>query len=269
MTKKKIAWSIFALVLTGVALIQFVPSSPVIIPALLPIDQREAQRVLGFEGISNFRDLGGYQTSDGRTVKWGQLYRSATFTHASRSDLTYLQMLNLDALIDFRSTAEKDQEPNVLPQPPGFEIIEIPTLDDGNKAVAEIMERVETGNFDGFDPDDFMLEANRQFASTFTPQFRQFMHTILGRNGKPVVWHCSAGKDRTGFAAAILLRTLGVPPETILADYMQSKSHAVDARRTDLLMIRLFAGQEAEEKIRMIMGVEEPWLEMAFSTIDQ
>ena len=135
-------------------------------------------------------------------MQWGKLYRSGTFAYASRSDLASLEKLELTALIDFRSAVEKEEEPNLLPDPPSFEVIEIPTLDDGNQAmIGEVMERIETGNFEGFDPDHFMLEANRQFASTFTPQFRQFIHAVRDAGGEPLVWHCSAGKDRTGFAA--------------------------------------------------------------------
>jgi protein-tyrosine phosphatase len=225
---------------------------------------------LQFEGILNFRDIGGYPTEDGHRVKWGALYRSGTFAHSSRSDLKALQKLNLSALIDFRSSVEKEEEPSVLPDPTGFRIIEIPTLDDGNKAmVGEIMERIETGNFEGFDPNESMLEANRQFASEFTPQFREFIHTVLAENGKAVVWHCSAGKDRTGFAAAILLRILGVPREIVMADYMESKSHALEGRKNDMRLLRLFKGDEAADKLTVMLGVEEAWLSAAFDKIDQ
>jgi protein-tyrosine phosphatase len=269
LNRRKILWSLFATILLGFALLQFIPANPVLIPAQLPPDQRETHRVLAFEGIANFRDLGGYPTLDGRTVKWGKLYRSGTLADASRSDLEYLEDIKLSTLIDFRSSVEKEEEPNKLPEPLNFEIVEIPTLDDGNKAmIGEVMERIESGNFDGFNPDHFMLEANRQFASTFTPQFSQFVHTILEANGEPVAWHCSEGKDRTGFAAAILLRILGVPQDLIMLDYMESKTHALEARSRDLLMIRIFSGSEAEEKIAVLMGVKKAWLEAAFDTID-
>ena len=269
MSKKKVFWSAFAVLLAIFAIIQFVPSAPLLIPAQLPPEQRAAHRLLNFEGIANFRDLGGYANEQGQQVKWGVLYRSGTFAHSSRADLQGLQQLQLATLVDFRSGGEKDEEPNQLPQPASFTVIEIPTLDEGNKAlVGEVMERVESGTFDGFDPDQFMLEANRQFATEFTPQFRQFIHTVLDAGGKPVVWHCSAGKDRTGFASAILLRVLGVPQETVMRDYMESKQHALDARKNQLLLLRVFKGEEAADKLAIMMGVEEAWLRAAFEEID-
>ena len=269
MSKKKVFWSAFAVLLAIFAIIQFVPSAPLLIPAQLPPEQRAAHRLLNFEGIANFRDLGGYANEQGQQVKWGVLYRSGTFAHSSRADLQGLQQLQLATLIDFRSSGEKEEEPNQLPQPASFTVVEIPTLDEGNKALGgEVMERVESGNFDGFDPDQFMLTANRQFATEFTPQFRQFIHTVLDAGGKPVVWHCSAGKDRTGFASAILLRVLGVPQETVMRDYMESKQHALEARKNQLLLLRVFKGEEAADKLAIMMGVEEAWLRAAFAEID-
>ena len=269
MSKKKLLWSAFGVLLAILAIIQFVPSAPVLVPVLLPQEQREAHRLLNFEGIANFRDLGGYANDQGQQVKWGVLYRSGTFAHSSRADLQALQQLQLATLIDFRSSGEKEEEPNQLPDPTGFTVVEIPTLDEGNKAlVGEVMDRVESGDFTGFDPDQFMLQANRQFATEFTPQFRQFIHTVLDAAGKPVVWHCSAGKDRTGFASAILLRVLGVPQDVVMRDYMESKQHALEARRNQLLLLRLFKGEEAADKLAVMMGVEEAWLRAAFEEID-
>ncbi|NCF17038.1 MAG: hypothetical protein GWP63_02280 [Haliea sp.] len=269
MQKKRIFWGAFGVLLTVFAVVQFIPSPPLVIPAQLAADQRQAHRLLNFEGIVNFRDLGGYPAAAGRQVKWGVLYRSGTFAHSSRADLEGLAKLQLTSLVDFRSSAEKEEEPNHLPEPPGFTVVEIPTLDDGNKAlVGDIMERIESGNFDGFDPNRAMMQANRQFATEFTPQFRQFMHTIVEADGRPVVWHCSAGKDRTGFASAILLRVLGVPRDVVMQDYLASRQHALEARRNQLLMLRVFKGEEAADKLAIMMGVEQAWLEAAFDEID-
>jgi len=269
LSKRNLFWSLLALALLASAAIQFVPAPALVIPAALPAQQREAHRLLNFEGIDNFRDLGGYTTTDGQQVKWGVLYRAATLAESSKADLHGLAQLKLVTLIDFRSAAEKEKEPNHLPDPTGFKVVEIPTLDEGNKAmVGEIMARIESGNFDGFDPDALMLEANRQFASTFTPQFRQFVHSVLEANGAPIVWHCSAGKDRTGFAAAILLRMLGVPQDVVMEDYMASRGHALDARGSQLLLLRVFKGDEAADKLAVLLSVEEAWLNAAFAQID-
>lgn len=267
--RKNLFWSVVIVSALSVAAIQFVPAPALLIPVELSAEQRDDHRLLNFEGIGNFRDMGGYPTSDGRQVKWGVLYRTGTLAHSSNADLEGLDRLGLKTLIDFRSAAEKQEEPNRLPEPASFEVVEIPTLDDGNKAmVGEIMARIESGDFDGFDPNALMLDANRQFATTFTPQFRQFMQTVLQADGAPIVWNCSAGKDRTGFASAILLRILGVPQDVVMQDYMASKHHSLDARKSQLRLLRVFKGEEAADKMTVLLGVEEAWLKAGFDEID-
>ena len=268
MTSKKIIFSLVAAGLLAIFAAQFLPAAPLLIPAELPEVQRAQHRLLNFESLANFRDLGGYATEDGRQVKWGILYRSGTLAHGTDADIKGLSQLGLSTLIDFRSGTEKNKEPDRLPEPPGFTVVEIPTLDDGNKMVADIMERIESGDFGDMDPDQMMIEANRQFATTFTPQYREFMQTLQQAEGAPILWHCSAGKDRAGFAAAIVLRILGVPQEVVVQDYMASKQHALNARRTQLLLLRVFKGEEAADKLGILMGVEEAWIRAAFDEID-
>ena len=226
--------------------------------------------MLNFEGISNFRDLGGYATTQGRKIRWGKLYRSGNFAETSRADQKVLDGLTLKALIDFRSLAEKEEEPNQFAKSSTFKITEIPIMDGGDNSVGEeIIARFDSGDFSGFEPTAFMIEANREFAKTFTPQFSQFIQEVLKAKGQPIVWHCSAGKDRTGFAAAILLRILGVPDDVIMSDYMLSRDYAIAARQQELSLVRLLQGKEAADKIAVLLGVEEAWLQAAFDTIDE
>lgn len=263
-------WSAFATLAVIMGVVQFIPSAPVIIPSQLPPDERSAHRLLNFEGIANFRDLGGYETEDGKRTRWGVLYRSGNFSTASRSDNVVLGGLGLTSLVDFRSVAEKEEEPHQLSDPLPFELVNIPVMDGGNHSVAdEIMARIESGDFSDFDPEGFMITANRQFATTFTPQFSEFVQVVLTANGKPVAWNCSAGKDRTGFAAAILLRILGVPMDTVLQDYAMSKEYALAARKKELTLLRVFKGNDVADKLAVLMGVEKLWLEAAFEEIDQ
>jgi len=267
--RKTLFWTAFGLFALVMGVIQFVPPAPLAVPALLPPGEREAHRLLNFEGIPNVRDLGGYAATDGRQVKWGVLYRAGSFAGATDSDLEKLAQLELGTFIDFRSALEREEEPDRLPEAPSFAVVDIPILDEGNEAlVKEIATRIENGDFDGFDPDALMMDANRQFADEFTPQFAQFLRSVIDAGGRPVLWHCTAGKDRTGFASAILLRILEVPQETVLQDYLASGEQALQARRSQMLMLRLFKGQEAADKVSVLLGVRQPWLEAAFSEID-
>lgn len=270
MNKNKLLWAGGVALALTFAVIQFIPSPPVIIPATLPLDQRAVHRHLNFEGIYNFRDLGGYTTYDDRRVKWGTLYRSGSLHGASPSDLHWLSELNLHTLVDFRSAAEKAEEPDRLPEPNNIEVVEIPAMDNGDDSMAnEIMTRIKEGSLGEIDPHELMIEGNRQFPTTFNPEYSQFIRTVLAADGKPVLWHCSAGKDRAGFGAAILLRLLGVSQEQVMADYMLSKQYSLAARKNQIRMLRLFKGEETADKLQVLMGVEPEWLQAAFDTIDE
>jgi len=267
---KKLLWGGCAAFLLLFAIIQFIPSPPVLVPAQLPAEQRMAHRLLQFEGIANFRDLGGYRSEDGRSVRWGRLYRSGHHALATPTDLATVAGLGLANVIDFRSGFEKEEEPDRRPDNAGYEVLEIPILDEGNQALArDLAARIETGDLADFDPDQLMIQANRDFASRFSPQYSEFMQAVLATAGEPMLWHCTAGKDRAGFASALVLRTLGVPETVIIEDYLLSRDPAIAARSRELFLIRLFKGEAAAHKVRTLLGAEQHWLQAAFEQIRQ
>ncbi|NCC35749.1 MAG: tyrosine-protein phosphatase [Chloroflexia bacterium] len=238
-------------------------------PAAMPPERREAHRRIKLAGAANLRDLGGYHTHDGRRVRWGALYRSDHLYHLSRRDQQVLMQLGLVTLIDLRSEAERLRQPNRLPANHGINVVEIPILEETSGLMADLRERFERGDLDGIDPAALLSEANEQFVTCFTPSFRQFIQTVQTTGGAPLLFHCTAGKDRTGFAAALTLHLLGVPGETILADYLRSNEYTISARRRELALIRLTRGEHAASLVRQLLGVKAAYLETAFATIDR
>lgn len=228
----------------------------------------EYRRVLNFQRVANFRDLGGYPTTDGRTVRWGALYRSGHLAKMTRRDLEKFAALRIDTVIDLRSEYERNREPNRLPKQNPPKVLELSILDEANAIMnKEIRQRIETREYDDLDSRELMSAAYRQFAVDFLPEFRQVVHTVLEADGRPVLWHCTAGKDRTGFAAAVLLRLLGVSPEIAMQDYMLSKQY-VDRRKGQLLLLRLLKGRQAVDLIRPLLFVQEDWLAGSFEVVE-
>ena len=250
---------------------------------VLPRDssQPETHRFLDFKNIQNFRDLGGYRTVDNQQVKWGRLYRSAKLGDASDSDLQHLQRLELYQLIDFRSDQERAEEPDRLPAEHRFKVSMYPFDPTSDPAQGAAMAQLNnqarhfelTALFSQFNVNDFMLEINRRMVSgEDAVVFRQFMQSILNADGKAVVWHCTAGKDRTGFAAAILLRVLGVPMDTVYQDYLLSnraREQSYKDEMTYALYWLMENKQTAGELLRLMGTVEKPWLQAAFDEIDK
>ena len=241
---------------------------PIVFQKDLSAAEREAHRRISFAGSYNFRDLGGYATADGATVKWGALYRADNLAKLTDPDLTALNALGLYRLVDFRADFEKAADPDRLPTNLGFQVVELPIFDTNSQLGQSIRDRILNGDVNGIDADKLLIDANTQFATDFTPQFKAFIQEVLVAEGKPVMFHCTAGKDRTGFAAAILLRLLGVPQETVLRDYLLSKEYSMEARARDIFILRLTKGEQTAGVVEKLSGVDAAYLQAAFQAID-
>jgi protein-tyrosine phosphatase len=155
-----------------------------------------------------------------------------------------------------------------LPPNLRFRVVELPIFDANSRLGLEIRERVKNGDLDGIDPAALLTEANIQFVTNFTPQFKVFVREVLAAQGKPVLFHCTAGKDRTGFAAAVLLRLLGVPQEIVTQDYLLSQANILSGHARDLALGRLMFGTAAVRVVEGLLSVNAAYLQAAFDTID-
>jgi len=241
---------------------------PIVFPKDTSLAEREKNRRIAFSGAHNFRDLGGYATTDGKTVRWGVLYRSDSLHSLTNADLKHLIELGLYRVIDFRADFERESEPDRLPANSNLQVVELPIFDDNSQLGQELRQRIMDGNLDGIDAEALLTDANIQFATSFTPQYIAFVQEVLEAEGRPVLFHCTAGKDRTGFAAAILLRILGVPQDVVMQDYMLSKSYALEARSRDIFILRLTRGEAAAKIVEGLSGVEMVYLQAAFDALE-
>jgi protein-tyrosine phosphatase len=232
-------------------------------------NQEERPRRLVFTGTKNFRDLGGYRTVDGRSVRWGRLYRSDALNKLAKSDLEYLAAFQISRLVDLRAAHEKEEEPDRLPQDAGIQVVEIPLLDSSTEAWHDNRRRLLSGDFRSIDTARYLVETNIELATRFAPQFNQFVHVVLEAQGRPVLFHCAAGKDRTGFAAAILLRILGVPQSTVMEDYLLSNEYYLPSFDRQLFVLRLFRGKRFASVVKGFLEVKPEYLTAAFKALDR
>jgi protein-tyrosine phosphatase len=180
---------------------------------------RTATRVLPLEGGRNFRDLGGYETADGRRVRWGRLFRSGAMARLTPSDYEYLSTLGIRVICDLRSRDERGDEPtNWQADPsPRFVTWDAPVPEEQSPLIAALaaedasQERVRKA----------MAELYRLLPYAYVDRYRD-LFGVVASGDVPLAFHCSAGKDRAGVAAALLLTALGVPRETVVQDYAMS-----------------------------------------------
>jgi len=165
-----------------------------------------AERVLPLDQGSNFRDIGGYQTADGKHVRWGVIYRSGATAMLTPADLTRIRGLGLHDLIDLRSSEERVLAPTRIEGVPYAAV---------GYSMTEILRMAGQGPTGGL---------YGQLPTMLVPQMRLIFDALRRREG-PIAYNCSAGQDRTGFATAMVLSALGVPRDTIIKDYHLSTAY--------------------------------------------
>jgi protein-tyrosine phosphatase len=171
-------------------------------------------RHFNLAGASNFRDLGGYLTHDGRSVRWRRIFRSNHLGRLTDDDIAVVRRLGVRSAFDFRGREERAEGLC------GMADITVHSLPVEPTVIAALRAIAASGSPPTeSDAIEVMRDSYRSYVQESTPRFRAlFAHLLEDR--APLVIHCSAGKDRTGFACALILHTLGVPDEVISEDYL-------------------------------------------------
>ena len=218
----------------------------------------QAQQFLPVKGIVNARDLGGYVTADGRTVRSGKLIRAASLADATAADLRYLQQVPVTRVIDFRQDFElSGREDRIID---GAEYVRIPINSNGNAMDDE--EALGIKKQKQFNVRKLIMIAAfnkkaQQVARDLYPnmvtlescqnRFARFLRILVeSSDSGAVFFHCTQGKDRTGLASAYILAALGVDRETIIADFDATNAvYVKDVKRLSR-RVRFMGGREDE-----------------------
>jgi len=165
-------------------------------------------------GASNLRDLGGWRTANGRRVRRGVVFRSASLATLTDADVDTIATLGLRTVCDLRGEREAAMAPSRLP--PGVERVLLPIEPQVGGSIRDLLKReIATGE----DVVGLMERAYLAYGTSHLFQYRALFDTLAQPERRPLLFHCTAGKDRTGFAAALILLALGATREAILADY--------------------------------------------------
>lgn len=175
------------------------------------------------EGGGNFRDLGGYRAEDGRLVRWGMLFRSGSLAHLTAADRELLASLGIRTVCDLRTTTERASEPTSW-KPETVRTLSWDYELDAGALMGTFRVGTPTPERLRAAVVEFYLNAPEEFADRLRSIFG-----LLEAQEVPLIMHCAAGKDRTGVAAAIVLRALGVAPQTVIEDYALSEG-SIDPR---------------------------------------
>ena len=228
---------------------------------------------LGIESVPNLRDLGGYAAANGATVVGGLVFRSNQLSEISDEDMAKIAALGLKTDFDFRTKDEREPRPDEVPE--GVKEVWLDVLADADEAGPAMLEKLmsdpKAANKalgGGKAAADFAA-SYRQFVSLPSAKkaFGDFFKALADREQMPALFHCTTGKDRTGWAAAAFLTLLGVPKDTVMEDYLRSNDYIIPKYQK---VIDGFVAAGGEEGIpTAILGVRQEYLEAAFDEMEQ
>lgn len=200
----------------------------------------ESERSVSLTGQDNFRDLGGYRTADGRRVKWRHLYRSGELTELSDEDVETLARLGIRTVVDLRGVAEAQKKgPDRIPAGASLTSIAIEPGD-----LSPMLGPAFTKGDFGLVPEDLLPRINREYVRDWGLKLGSLLRVVAEATNRPLVFHCTHGKDRAGIGAAILLSALGVPWETVMEDYLLSNVHRRAGAEAALRGLRASAARQ-------------------------
>lgn len=233
--------------------------------------QSNSPRIFSLRGGCNFRDIGGYRTQHGEQVRWGRVYRAGVLSYFTEEDHATLHELRVRAICDLRRAEEREREPTRWP---GELSPNVFFWDDGSEVpkirkLAAQRPNTARGMFES------MVELYRLLPEWMSGRIRG-MYECIAQGHLPTVVHCAAGKDRTGVAIAVLLKSLGVPEEAVIEDYLLTNDagnfeefirsrHAAQLGLADELHPLLTMPAEVRQ---VLLSAQREFIEAAFERID-
>ncbi len=224
-----------------------------------------AQRDVPLEAGTNFRDMGGYRAADGRRVRWGRLFRSGHTAGLSERDRDIVAALDIRVCCDFRREDEHRLEPTRLPA--STRVVGL-TVSPGS--TTSFFEQGVPGGAGPAEMAAFMEEINREFVRHHAPQFRRMLGELLALEDGGFMINCAAGKDRTGFGAAMILAALGVAEDDIVADYLLSERYFPIEREMERVLRKYGAYSERQldpALVRPMMETRREYIAAALAQI--
>lgn len=225
------------------------------------------ERSLRLATAPNLRDAGGYRTADGRWVRMGRVYRSDQLDRLDDGDFARLAALDLGTVADLRTQAERDREPDRMPPGAAYVVLDVAADSAGGLGgdMRQAMSMIAAGR--GV---EMLTEANRDFV--VQPSARSAYEGLLTRiatQDRGLLYHCTAGKDRTGWASAVLLSLLGVPRETVMQDYLASNEYLAAKNRATLAAVGKSGAAIDPAHLEDVLTVRASFIDAAFTEVDR
>lgn len=226
---------------------------------------------LRLEGAPNFRDIGGYVGLDGRRVRHGHLFRSDTLSRLTERDFEAMATLGVRLVCDLRSAAERTHRPTRWPDHCRPDVLHL-DLNADLRAGDDTMLTILRADPTEHGAEAMMLESYRVIPIALRCHLGDLFRRIASQDATPLIFHCSAGKDRTGVLSAVLLLALGVSRDDVIADYLLTQRFTdiagVEATVADIIA-HLLGSMPPPEAVSAIAAVREIYIDRALRSIEE
>ena len=218
--------------------------------------------------VENFRDFGGVASTFGGQVRSGRLFRSAHLAEASEADVAVLDRLGVRTLVDLRRPTERRRQPSRWTAFPGRLI----SSDEGDRAEGPHLEFLRQGDLSDAGVEAYLIGYYRQ--ALFEPRHMALFadaFAALDEEDGALLVHCTAGKDRTGLLAALILSALGAGPDAVMADFLETNRVMMTGprrRKVAAALAPIVGAEPSEAVLRGVMGVTAAHLDAAFAAMD-
>ena len=222
------------------------------------------ERRLPLKGTVNSRDLGGYESADGRRVKWGKVFRSDHLARLTESDIALLRQMRIRSVCDFRTSAEVRHKQDRFPTDGRGVYFHLP-VNHLKFDPTILFEKIKHGDTSWLTP-EFLIEGYILNIDRFAPVWGEVFKRLADPAQLPLLFHCTGGKDRAGTCAALILLALGVPEKTVIYDHGLSNIYVADV--VNQIYAQLDCDDACREKISPYFSAPQYCLEAMLTHLD-
>ncbi|MFJ8259271.1 tyrosine-protein phosphatase [Peribacillus asahii] len=222
----------------------------------------EKEVIRQFDGVYNFRDIGGRETIDGNRMKTGVLFRSDELSRLSKQDIEKMKRLQLKLICDLRTPNEQKSRPGRIKPEHGVELVSISMYDKSQEFTHFEFFKFLVGKSNTINFEEIMKEMYRNMAFSSCNEIQEVIQLLSEQKHVPALIHCTGGKDRTGYIAAIIQLLVGVSYETVLNDYLFSNDVIGPRMKKMERFIRWMSlFQASPERIKPMLEVRRDYLD--------
>lgn len=231
--------------------------------------KNETEKVIPIRKITNFRTVGNIKNTDGRTLKEGKFYRSAHLHKLKKKSFDDFEKLGIKEIIDLRNSREIAQKPDQLPSENVYK--NFSAFEDEGDQLAQAKKLVLKGKVNAADADKRMIDFYREYVTENPEMIKRIITEIL-ESKDPILYHCTAGKDRTGITTALILTILKFDKETVYNEYLLSNNYrkSLVQKRLRLAHTLHFLYPKMDlQVLEKLSWVEKRYLDAAFEEINK